>query len=116
MVSDKARWQQNGPMSLAARLWRPILESGLSDTSFALEQQFGVRLDIHELRNEWNANGNDCTAGRLHEMVCDKCRDSGIPVPRSSWNRVRVALVRTLGVAVAEVKKDAWLRKDLECD
>ena len=83
------------------------------DFSFEIEKQFGVRLEPADLIDQWNANGGDCTAGQLHEIVCEKCRDSGVAVPRSSWNRIRVALVRALGVRVKEVKPDAWLRRDL---
>lgn len=86
------------------------------DLSFELEKQFGVRLEPADLVDEWMAHGGDCTAGHLHKVVCDKCLANDLPVPRGSWNRIRIALVKTLGVAVSEVTRDAWLRRDLDFD
>jgi hypothetical protein len=86
------------------------------DLSFQVEKQFGVRLEPDDLRDEWMANGGDCTAGHLHDVICEKCRASGLPIRRGSWNRLRIALVRTLGVSVSEVTRDAWLRRDLDFD
>jgi hypothetical protein len=86
------------------------------DLSFELEKQFGVPLEPADLIDIWRTQGNDCTAGQLHEIMCDKCCRICLPVPRSSWNRVRIALVKTLGVSVREVTPGAWLRRDLDFD
>jgi hypothetical protein len=86
------------------------------DVSFELEKQFGVRLEPEDLLPVWTARGNDCTVADLHDVVVQKCRLMNLRVPRSSWNRIRIALVKSLGVPVREMKRDAWLRKDLEFD
>lgn len=83
------------------------------DFAFAIERQFGVRLDVADLLDDWRANGNDCTVGRLHEIVCDKCRKSGLPVPRSSWNRIRIALANSLGCKVSQITPGAYWRREL---
>jgi hypothetical protein len=84
------------------------------DVALELEELFGVGIEPDDLLPVWRLNGNDCTAGDLHELVCKKCLAAGVSVPRGSWNRVRIALVKGLGVSPSEVKQDAWLRRDLQ--
>ncbi len=83
------------------------------DVVLELETLFGVRLEAYDILPTWNSQMNDCTVRDLHDIVCQKCLASGVKVPRSSWNRVKIALVKSLGVSPSEVTKDAWLRRDL---
>ncbi len=86
------------------------------DVAFEIEKQFGVRISASDLveSDEWDALENDCTAGALHRIICRKCELEGIPAPRSSWNRMRIALMKSAGVGADEVKDGAWLVHDLD--
>lgn len=86
------------------------------DVVFEIEKQFGVRICAADLTEseEWDASKNDCTAGALHRIICRKCEEEGVPVPRSSWNRMRIALMKSAGVAADEIKEGAWLVHDLD--
>jgi hypothetical protein len=85
------------------------------DVAFRIEKQFGVRIEPADILPAWTKDDrNDVTAGEFHEIICEKCREQGIKVPRSSWNQLKLALVDALGVTPSEIKKDAWLRKDLD--
>lgn len=86
------------------------------DVSFEIEKQFGVRIVPADLieSSEWDAAKKDCTAGGLHRIICQKCEAEGIPVPRSSWNRMRIALMKSAGIDADEVKEGAWLIHDLD--
>jgi hypothetical protein len=83
------------------------------EVSLEIESLFGVRLEPEHLLEVWQSHGNDCTVGEFHAAVCQLCEDSGRPVPRSSRNRVRVALARATGISPAKITMDAWLRRDL---
>jgi hypothetical protein len=83
------------------------------DLSFEIEKQFGIRLVPDDLLPIWTARGNDCTVADLHVTVVEKCRSANLKLPRSSWNRIRIAVVKSLGVAVKEVTPEARMRKDL---
>lgn len=83
------------------------------DLSMELEKRFGVRIEPDDVLTLWTSHENDCTAGQLHDLVCGKCRELGLIVPRSSWNRVKIALVNSLGVYPSEIKKDTWLKREL---
>jgi hypothetical protein len=91
---------------------------GLDFMDFVLEVEayFGIRFQAEDLRPTWELRGNDCTVGELHDLICRKCIESGVKVPRSSWNRVRICIVKSAGVDFDEVKPAAWLRKDLGFD
>ena len=84
------------------------------EVAIELEEQFGVRIEPDDLAKVWATGKNDCTAGQLHELVCRKCQSCGIPVPRSSWNRVKFALSSALGISPARITTGARLRGDLE--
>ena len=84
------------------------------DLSFEVENQFGIRLEPDDLWPVWIAHGSDCTVGDLHDLIVENCRSANVSVPRTSWNRVRIALVKSLGVRVGRIKRDAWLRRDLD--
>jgi len=86
------------------------------DVSFEVEKQFGGRITPDDVLPVWNSHNGDCTVEEFHDMIFHKCISCGVTVPRSSWNRVKIILVKTLGVAVEEVKKEAWLRRDLDFD
>ncbi len=79
-----------------------------------VEKEFGVQIAFDDLETVWNANNGDCTVAEFHDVVCRKCLESGVPVPRSSWNKIRLVFVRALRVKVNEVRRDVWLRRDLE--
>ncbi len=79
-----------------------------------LERQFGVRLEASDIRPEFGTSERDLTAGRLHDLVCSKCQSLNIPVPRSSWNRVRIAIAKSLGIKVKLVRRETWLRRELD--
>jgi hypothetical protein len=86
------------------------------DVSFEIEKQFGVRIEPADIVEspEWDAAKKDCTAGGLHRIICRKCEAENIPVPRGSWNRMRIALMKSLVVGADEIKSDAWLIHDLD--
>jgi hypothetical protein len=64
------------------------------DVVLELEKLFDVRIEPDDMLPTWTSQKNDCTVGDLHEIVCRKCLASGVTVPRSSWNRVKIALVK----------------------
>ena len=84
------------------------------DVVLELETLFDVRLEPGDILPARTSRKNDCTVGDLHEIVCRKCLACGVTVPQSSWNRVKIALVKSLGVSPSEVTRDAWLRRDLQ--
>jgi hypothetical protein len=86
------------------------------DVAMELEKQFGVLIEPDDILDLWKLHENDCTAADLHDVICRKCKMVGVPVPRRSWNRVKSSLVRSLGVRPSQVKRDAWLRRDLRFD
>jgi hypothetical protein len=86
------------------------------DVSFRINEHFGVRLEVEDVADVCRENDFDCTAGQLHDIICEKCRRRGIPVPISSWTRIRLVLASTLSRRVKEVKRDAWLRRELGFD
>lgn len=85
------------------------------DIAFEIEKLFGVRITPADLFEspEWDHDKKDCTAGALHRVICQKCEAAGLTVPRSSWNRMRLALMRAVAVAAEEVQEEAWLIRDL---
>jgi hypothetical protein len=86
------------------------------DVSFEIEKQFGVRIEPADIIEspEWDTAKKDCTAGGLHRIICRKCEVESIPVPPGCWNRVRIALMKSLAVSANEIKSDAWLVHDLD--
>jgi hypothetical protein len=86
------------------------------DVAFEIEKQFSVRITPADLTEspEWDVEKNDCTAGGLHRIICQKCEAEGIAVPGGSWNRMRIALMKSAGVDADEVKEKAWLIQDLD--
>ena len=85
------------------------------DMVIELERLFTVRIEPDDLHSIWMiSDRKDCTAGELHDLVCRKCISCGVPVPRSSWNRVKIALVKSAGVKPSEITRDKWLRRDLQ--
>ncbi|MCE9604946.1 MAG: hypothetical protein K8U03_08600 [Planctomycetia bacterium] len=78
------------------------------------ERQFGVRLESADLRPEFASRERDLTAGRLHEIICEKCKASNIPVSRSSWNRFRWIIAKTLGIKANLIRRETWLRRELD--
>jgi hypothetical protein len=84
------------------------------EVSIELEKHFGVRIEPDDIVPAWTAHSNDLTAGEFHDIVCKKCVAFGIKVPRSSWNRVKLAIARALGIRPSSIRKDAWLRRDLQ--
>jgi hypothetical protein len=86
------------------------------ETSIELEKLFGVPIEVEDMRPVWAEGGYDCTAKDLHDLVVRKCRASGVRVPRSSWNRVRLSLARALGVSPNTIKPETFLKRELQFD
>jgi len=86
------------------------------DISYRIEKRFGVRLEPPDLVDACEANSYDLTAGMLHEIVCEKCQREGLEIPTSSWTRIRLILAETLAKPVREIKRDAWLCRNLGCE
>jgi hypothetical protein len=87
------------------------------DLTFRLEKSLGYRLtrsDWEELfRPTATPSRWDCTAGEFHDWVCRRMRAAGHPVPFGSWRRVKICISDVTGTPLAEVRKDAYLIKDL---
>ncbi len=66
------------------------------DLMFRLEKQFHVPIEWEPLeRIAKRFSPNDITAGDVHRVVCDTCRDAGVAVPASSWHRVKLAIIHS---------------------
>lgn len=89
----------------------------LLDVSFRVERVFGVSpRGEHYNQLCLQHDPPDFTAGELHDLICKLCRAEGKPVPYSSWSRLRLVLVDTLGVNPSQVLKDARIIRDLGAD
>jgi hypothetical protein len=86
------------------------------EMSIELETLFGVPIEAEDMEPVWAAGGGDCTAKDLHDLVVRKCQASGVTVPRSSWNRVRLAMARAIGVSPYKIKPETLLKRDLQFD
>ncbi len=68
----------------------------LLDLVFRLESQFHIAIEWEPLeRVTRRFTPNDLTAGDVHRVVCDTCRDAGVAVPASSWHRVKLAILHS---------------------
>jgi hypothetical protein len=83
------------------------------DVSFRLEKLFGVRIEAADWQSAFQGK-MDFTVGELHDLVVAKCKSQGVKVPRSSWNRVRVALCQVSGTSPKKMRRETLLLKDLE--
>ena len=84
------------------------------DIIFRAEKAFGVKIhrgDIERLIGD--RRPGEFTAGQFHEYLCQRCRDSGIPVPWSSWHRGQHVLVDALGVPPSRVKSESDVLREL---
>jgi hypothetical protein len=84
------------------------------EASIEIEKLFGVRLEPDHIIPIWQSKNNDCTVGDLHDIVSQLCLSSGLKVPRSSRNRIRLALARALAVSPRKIDMGTWLRRDLD--
>jgi hypothetical protein len=55
----------------------------------------------------------EITASDLHAFVVAVCRDVGVPIPPSSWTRVKLALAQTVGESPRRVHPDTLIVRDL---
>jgi hypothetical protein len=84
------------------------------DIEFRIEKEFGIALQVSDLNSVSDARDrSDITAGELHFIIGCKLRESGRPVPRSIWNKVRIVLSQALGVSPHSIKPESWIIKDL---
>ena len=84
------------------------------DLQFRLEKSFQTRLPKSWGKEAGDRRPSDITAGDVHAYVCRFLRQSGQPVPHSSWHRVKLCVARVDGTSPSEVKADTRLVKDLD--
>lgn len=91
------------------------------DFTFRLEKRFGIKIGRDEMKLLESAifplRGHlkppDLLAGEVHNWVVALCEAQGIPVPHSSWNRVRIALSQTSGRPPQAIRPETFLARDL---
>ena len=85
------------------------------DFSFRTEKSFGIKItggDFDELLRHCRIP-TDVTAGELHDWLVELCREQGVPVPPSSWHRVKLILAKTVSITPRRISRDTLARKDL---
>ncbi len=66
------------------------------DLMFRLEKQFHIPIEWEPLeRVAQRFSLWDITAGDVHRVVCDTCRDADVAVPAGSWHRVKLAILHS---------------------
>ena len=84
------------------------------DTIFRAEKTFRVKIPRDGLaRLMLVRDPPDITAGELHDYLCELCRASGQPAPWSSWGRVKIVLVHSLGASPLAIHRNSLLKRDL---
>jgi hypothetical protein len=91
------------------------------DFTFRIEKSFGIKADRDDYRilDGWAAERrpqlkpHDLTAGELHDWVVTLCEARGVSVPRSSWNRVKLELARTVGKPPQIIHRNTLIVRDL---
>lgn len=84
------------------------------DIGYRIDQSFGIHLEFADIQEVCDAHGRDCTAGMLHDIA--KCERMGVAVPKSSWTRLQLILAEALCLPIDNIRRDAWLIRDLGCD
>ncbi len=85
----------------------------LLDFSLHIETSFGVKIGQSDYPKLVRSSTTDLTAGELHAWVVRLCNDRGIPVPPSSWNRVKLALARVTNKSPRIIHPNTWIMKEL---
>jgi hypothetical protein len=81
-----------------------------------IETEFDITVQHAELDELFlRHDPPDVTAGQLYVFVCSKCREAGIPVPHSTWNRLKLVIWRsgTGGARIGDIRKGSLLRRGL---
>ena len=86
----------------------------LLDFTFRIEKSFGLKLDR---RIAWEhlpkRKPADWTIEELHDWVVQLCVDQSIPVPRSSWNRIKLVLVDVTGKSPKLIRRGTFVVREL---
>lgn len=83
------------------------------DFTLQIEMLFGVEIGETDLPKLVRSSATDWTAGELHAWVVRICHDRGIPVPPSSWTRVKLALARVTNQSPRIIQPGTWVIKEL---
>jgi hypothetical protein len=89
------------------------------DILFRLEKSFNVKIargDTERLLAQAVTPGKTgVRCGDIHVMVLKLCAEQGLPVPSSSWTRVKLCIMHGCRAKAKKVRRDAWLVDDVGC-
>jgi hypothetical protein len=89
------------------------------DMAFRIEKSFGIKVrkgDPERLIPTPRLFGKQGARCRdLHEMVVRLCIEQQVPVPHSSWTRVKLCIMRACRARAKKVRPEAWLVDDVGC-
>ena len=83
------------------------------DITFRLEKRFGIKTSRDDLKAFENTDWSAFTAGFLHDLICEKLRQAKRPIPRSTWNGVRLDIARGIGISPLLIRREQRLIQDL---
>jgi hypothetical protein len=90
-----------------------IMGMHMLDFSFRIERSFGVKIYNDDFNRLPARRPFDATAGEMHDWVTSICRERGVAVPWSSWNRVKLELANTLSKPLQVIHRDTFIVRDL---
>jgi hypothetical protein len=79
-----------------------------------MERSFGIKIDQSavNLLADGRAKAK-ITAGDLHSWIASLCRAQEVPLPPSSWNRVRLGLALVVGKSPNLIRPNTLIVQDL---
>ena len=83
------------------------------DFTFRVERSFGIKIARTDYDRLPRRKPFDMTAGEMHDWVVQICKDRGVKVPPSSWNRVRIVLMDVTGASPSEIRRSSWVVREL---
>ena len=84
-----------------------------------IEKSFNIKIGRYDsgrlLAGAMRPNKTGVRCVDLYEMVLTLCAEQGVPVPHSSWTRVKLCIMHGCGAKAKTVRKEAWLVDDVGC-
>ena len=86
----------------------------LLDFTFRVEKSFGMKIHRADYDRLPRRTPFDVTAGEMHDWIVQLCKERGVPVPFSSWNRIRRVLTDVTGKSPKLIHPETFLVRELD--
>jgi hypothetical protein len=83
------------------------------DFTFRIEKSFKMKFQRGDYDRLPLRKPPNVTAGELHDWVVQLCKDRGVTVPWSSWNRVKRVLVDVTGKSPKLIRRQTDVVREL---